>query len=112
MFAKLFAVTSLALLAAATPAPLPGGESSGGSSCSNGPVQCCNSVQYAGSEEASGILALLGVAVQDLNVPVGLNCSPLLGDSDGQSTCSSNTVCCEDNSNGGLISIGCIPITL
>ena len=42
MFAKLFTIASLAILAAATPTP---GGGSGSGSCSTGPVQCCNSME-------------------------------------------------------------------
>lgn len=73
MFAKLFTVASLAILAAATPTP--GGEPA--SSCSTGPVQCCNSVQKADSAAATSILGSIGVVVQDVNALVGLDCSPI-----------------------------------
>ncbi|OJT05431.1 Fruiting body protein SC3 [Trametes pubescens] len=108
MFAKLFTVASLAILAAATPTP--GGEPV--SSCSTGPVQCCNSVQSASSPAAAGILALLGIVVQDVTAEVGLTCSPITVIGAGTSSCSANAVCCQDNSHGGLISIGCLPVTL
>lgn len=75
MFAQLFALSALALLAAATPAPVPGGEPA--SSCSTAPVQCCETVTSAGSSAASGILAAIGVVVQDVNAVVGLTCSPI-----------------------------------
>lgn len=56
--------------------------------------------QQANSASATAILGLLGVVLQDLNVPVGLNCSPIsvvgVGGSDA---CSANAVCCEDNSH-------------
>lgn len=45
--------------------------------CTTGPIQCCNSVDKAGSDAVSKILALLGVVVQDLNVLVGITCSPI-----------------------------------
>ena len=46
MFAKLIALSTLAILAAATPAPFqaPAG-SSGTGSCSTGSIQCCQSLE-------------------------------------------------------------------
>ncbi|KAI0075015.1 fungal hydrophobin, partial [Panus rudis PR-1116 ss-1] len=83
------------------------------STCSTGPVQCCNSVQHAGAPAAAGLLGLLGVVVQDLNVPIGLTCSPIsvIGGGSG-GNCNAQTVCCENNNFSGLIAIGCTPINL
>ncbi|KAJ7589784.1 hypothetical protein C8J56DRAFT_1163603 [Mycena floridula] len=60
---------------------------------------------------AQGILGALGIIIGDIAGQVGLGCAPvsIFGASGGQ--CSTNTVCCEDNSNS-LISLGCVPITL
>ena len=74
MFAKLFTITSLAILAAATPTP---GGGSGSGSCSTGPIQCCNTVEKASDPAAAGILSSIGVVVQDVNALVGLTCSPV-----------------------------------
>ncbi|KZT26116.1 fungal hydrophobin, partial [Neolentinus lepideus HHB14362 ss-1] len=89
------------------PPPTPTGGTSG--SCNTGSVQCCNSVQSAGDGGMPGILGLLGLPA-DPDVLVGTNCSPIdvLGLGAGAS-CTAHPVCCEDNSHGGLISIGCIP---
>ncbi|KAI5122415.1 hypothetical protein M0805_002965 [Coniferiporia weirii] len=109
MFSKLAFIASLAVLAVAIPAP--GAEPA--SECNTAPVQCCDSVTSAGSSAAAPILASIGVVVQDLNIPVGLTCSPIsvVGVGSG-ATCSENAVCCEDNSHGGLVSIGCVPVDL
>ena len=77
------------------------------------------------------ILGLLGVVLQDLDVILGLNCDPITGVGVGSgNACSSVTVCCENNAvvstlpragedetdgvhlQGGIISIGCIPVFL
>ncbi|KAI0719873.1 fungal hydrophobin-domain-containing protein [Cerioporus squamosus] len=81
------------------------------SSCSTGPVQCCQSVEKADGSLAAVVLGLLGIVLGP-DVVVGLTCSPISVIGIGSSSCSSQAVCCEDNSHGGLISIGCIPITL
>ncbi|KAI3595863.1 hydrophobin [Moniliophthora roreri] len=64
------------------------------------------------STPASNVLGLLGVTLTDLNVLVGLTCSPvtILGGIFGG--CSATPVCCENNSFGGVIAIGCVPVNL
>ena len=75
MLSKLFAFSTLAILAVATPTP--GGGGGSGGSCSTGPIQCCQTTTEASDPAAAGILALLGVVVQDVNILVGLTCSPI-----------------------------------
>ncbi|KAI0360649.1 fungal hydrophobin [Trametes cingulata] len=136
MFARLPALASfasLAVLAVATPAPAekrwntptptvtvtvtapapaPTG-GAGGPTCSTGPIQCCNSVASASDPVGSLLLGLLGIVVEGVDVLLGLDCSPIsvIGVGTGNA-CSANTVCCENNNVGGLISIGCVPIIL
>ena len=69
-------LTTLALAAAAIAVPT-GGGSTPAPSCSTGPIQCCNSVTKASDPSATKILGLLGIVLQDLNVLVGLTCSPV-----------------------------------
>ena len=119
MFAKLFTIASLAILAAATPTP---GGGSGSGSCSTGPIQCCNTVEKASDPAAAGVLAAIGVVVQDVDVLVGLTCDPItvIGVGTGGSwyvlrvRCrgwkfeltsmhsNANAVCCQDNSFGKI----------
>ncbi|OJT12010.1 Fruiting body protein SC3 [Trametes pubescens] len=80
MFAQLTAAfATLAILAVANAlpggAPAPSAPAGGAQSCSTGAVQCCNSVQSADSAAIAPILGLLGVVLQDVNIPVGLSCS-------------------------------------
>ena len=98
-----------------------------GETCSSGPIQCCNSLQkvrllfwrrashchslctkyaQASSPSVSNLLGLLGVVVQGADAFVGLNCSPIpiLGLASGAS-CSSEPVCCENNSVVRLLSL-------
>ncbi|KAF5356484.1 hypothetical protein D9757_012562 [Collybiopsis confluens] len=107
-FKLAFVTVALATLAAATPAP----RNEPASSCTTGPIQCCNTVTTASNPAAAGILALLGIVLQDLTVAVGLTCSPITLIGVGNSGCAAQAVCCEDNSHGGLISIGCVPVQL
>ncbi|KAI0657122.1 hydrophobin 1 [Cubamyces menziesii] len=109
--AIVLAVSALPILAAAT--PLEGRGGSGGSSCSTGDLQCCNSTEMADSAKGAALLALLGIVLQDTNVLLGVNCSPItvVGVGSGGS-CSAHAVCCSDNSHGSAVSIGCVPVTL
>ncbi|KAI0648528.1 fungal hydrophobin [Trametes meyenii] len=110
MFSRtaVFAFATAPLLAAAMPGALQTRQS-----CSTGSIQCCQQTTSANSVSGSAILGLLGVILQDLDVLLGVNCSPLsvVGIGSGNA-CSATTVCCQDNSQGGLISIGCLPIIL
>ncbi|KAI0070167.1 fungal hydrophobin [Panus rudis PR-1116 ss-1] len=115
MFSHLAAFTVLAapLLAAATPAPGAVARGEPASSCSTAPIQCCESTTSAGSATGAALLKGLGIVVQDVDALLGLTCSPIsvVGVGSG-SACSTTAVCCEDNSHGGLVSIGCVPVTL
>ncbi|KIK53758.1 hypothetical protein GYMLUDRAFT_178516 [Collybiopsis luxurians FD-317 M1] len=108
-FKLAFVTAALAALVAATPAPR--GEPA--SSCTTGPVQCCNTVTKASDPAAESVLGLLGIVLQNTNVVVGLTCNPItvIGIT-GNGDCSAQAVCCQDNSHGGLISIGCVPVQL
>ncbi|KAM5537113.1 hypothetical protein V8D89_009259 [Ganoderma adspersum] len=109
MFARAaaFSLLALPLFAAATPTVLRR------DSCNTGDIQCCNSVQDSNSTAITTLLGLLGVSASDVTGQVGLECSPLtvIGAGVG-SSCSQAPVCCQNNNVGGLISIGCVPVTL
>ncbi|KAF9064113.1 fungal hydrophobin-domain-containing protein [Rhodocollybia butyracea] len=109
-FKLAFVSAALATLALASPAP----RNEPASSCSTGPVQCCDSVQTASQAAADpgtlALLGLIGVLIGDVTGLVGLTCSGI--NVAGGGTCSSQAVCCTDNATGGLISVGCVPVTL
>ncbi|KAI0644921.1 hydrophobin 2 [Trametes meyenii] len=100
------AVAAMPLLAVATPLEAR-------QTCSTGAIQCCQHTATANDASVAAILGLLGVVVQDVTALVGLDCSPInvVGVGSGNA-CSANAVCCENNNVGGLISIGCLPVTL
>ncbi|PIL27810.1 hypothetical protein GSI_10964 [Ganoderma sinense ZZ0214-1] len=112
MFSRVaaFALAAMPLLAAATPLELAARD--GGPSCATGPIQCCDIVEPASAPDATVLLGLLGIVLQDLSVLVGITCSPITVIGGVLGTCSATAVCCEDNSYGGVISIGCVPVTL
>ncbi|EAU87422.1 CoH1 [Coprinopsis cinerea okayama7 len=102
-------LSTLALLAATAAAgPLEARQGQ----CNTGPVQCCNSISTAKDPATSLLLGLLGIVVQDLNIPIGLTCSPISVIGLPGNSCSTQPVCCEDNSFNGVVAIGCTPINI
>ncbi|RPD55308.1 fungal hydrophobin [Lentinus tigrinus ALCF2SS1-7] len=105
MFARLAVVSTLsfALLAAAADT----------GSCSTGPVQCCNSVESSDSAAGSALLSVLGIDLKGVTAQLGLGCSPISAVGLGSgNACASQAVCCQNNNVGGLVSIGCAPVSL
>ncbi|KLO09586.1 fungal hydrophobin [Schizopora paradoxa] len=107
----------MTILAAATAVPAPSKTTSTTptptpTQCNTGSLECCNSVQSASSPAAASLLALLGIVLQDLDVLVGITCSPLTGVGISGTSCSSDPVCCDNNSFNGVIAIGCTPINI
>ncbi|KAF9238071.1 hydrophobin [Melanogaster broomeanus] len=75
-------------------------------SCNTGSIQCCSSMQTAGSGgSVDSLLGLLGLSIGS-GTPVGLNCVAVLGTG---ASCQQQPVCCSDNSYNGLVNIGCSP---
>ncbi|KAI5121527.1 hypothetical protein M0805_002587 [Coniferiporia weirii] len=107
-----------ALFAVATASPKPSKTTSSSaptptpSQCNTGPIQCCQSVEPATSSVVTTLLALLGIVLEDLDVNVGLTCSPLSIIGIGGDTCDASPVCCENNTFNGIIAIGCSPINI
>ncbi|THU77680.1 hydrophobin-domain-containing protein [Dendrothele bispora CBS 962.96] len=83
-----------------------------GGQCNTGSLQCCNSVQKASSSGVGLLLGLLGVVLGDVNVLVGVTCSPLSVIGVGGNSCTAQPVCCENNNFNGVIAIGCTPINI
>ncbi|GJE95089.1 fungal hydrophobin [Phanerochaete sordida] len=104
----LFSALSVALLAVATPANVARGGGSSGSAT----TACCDSTEPADSAAGAALLKTIGVDLSDLNVLLGLTCSPIsvIGVGSG-SACSGTTVSCSNGVVHG-IGIGCVPVTL
>lgn len=80
MFSKVILVASLVAVSTAASLPVVGGLlRRTDATCNTGPVQCCQNIAGADGPMASQLLALLGVAVQDVNVPIGVSCNPITG---------------------------------
>ncbi|KAI0755658.1 hypothetical protein C8Q74DRAFT_1222051 [Fomes fomentarius] len=88
------AITVMPLLAAANPI------NTHNSTCSSGPVQCCDTTALAGSPKGADALKGIHVVVEDVNVLLGLQCMPIsiIGVGIGGS-CNNQAVCCQDNSH-------------
>ncbi|OCB90812.1 fungal hydrophobin [Sanghuangporus baumii] len=50
-------------------------------------AMCCSSVAPAGSTAIAPILSAIGVVIQDVNIPVGVGCSPITVIGTGSSGC-------------------------
>ncbi|KIP01475.1 hydrophobin [Phlebiopsis gigantea 11061_1 CR5-6] len=106
------ALLALPLLAVATPL-----EVRQNGSCDTGSLQCCESTvepsDVPSDPLVGAILGLLGIVVGDLTGLVGLTCSPIsvVGIGSGDA-CTASPVCCTNSNVGGLISIGCVPVSL
>ncbi|KAJ2931467.1 hypothetical protein H1R20_g5558, partial [Candolleomyces eurysporus] len=106
LIALALATVAIAAPSGGLPTPIPA------SQCNTGPIQCCDSLQTAGAPAVAPILALLGVVVQDVNVPVGVTCSPISVIGVPGNSCSAQAVCCEKNGFNGVVAIGCTPVDL
>ncbi|KAG6329384.1 hypothetical protein ID866_9705 [Astraeus odoratus] len=104
MFTRLFAVASVAALAVAGPL-------AARDQCSNGTLQCCNSVlssyQYT---PTSAVYNLLDVVVDAL-VEANVQCSPI-GILNSGSDCTQQTVCCSGTQMNGVVNVGCNNVSL
>ncbi|KAI0713768.1 fungal hydrophobin-domain-containing protein [Earliella scabrosa] len=110
ILSRALAFAALPLLAVATHGLHKARTNSG--ACSTGTLQCCESVGQSSSPALANMLEAVGIQL-GADVPVGLTCTPItvLGVG-GASPCSANAVCCENNSFGGLVSVGCVPVIL
>ncbi|KAK7469169.1 hypothetical protein VKT23_003660 [Stygiomarasmius scandens] len=82
------------------------------SQCNTGKLQCCNSVQSSSSSSVAGLAGLLGIALQGVNIPIGVTCNPISVIGIGGNSCSAQPVCCQSNNFNGVLAIGCTPVNL
>jgi hypothetical protein len=107
--------SKLAILAAASMAVFVAAAPQGGinNSCNTGPVQCCNQMMKSDSAQATFLTSLLGISLEGITGQVGAQCSPITAIGLGSgSSCSSQPVCCSNNSFNGLVAVGCSPVNL
>ncbi|KAJ7455091.1 hypothetical protein FB451DRAFT_1516719 [Mycena latifolia] len=83
-------------------------------------LQCCTSVQSSSTSAVSTVAALLGLDLSGLDVPIGLNCSPITVSGNSwlvlltRAATGGTTVTYDapEKEWDGLIAINCIPIAL
>ncbi|KAF9480561.1 hydrophobin-251, partial [Pholiota conissans] len=80
--------------------------------CNTGSIQCCQSTQSASVTTLTELSSLLGLALPDITGLIGLTCSGINVLGIGGTSCSAQPVCCNNNSFGGLIALGCTPLNL
>ncbi|KAH9961090.1 hypothetical protein BC827DRAFT_1205060 [Russula dissimulans] len=77
--------------------------------CDTGTVQCCNTYTSSSNPLTSLLSGLLSIGIPiDPNLVVGLSCAAILGGN----SCNNQPVCCDNVSQSGLISLGCVPINI
>ncbi|KLO13693.1 fungal hydrophobin [Schizopora paradoxa] len=103
MFSKLFVAASLAILAVATPAPW-------GSSGSTTPNACCTSTTTAGNSAFAGLFQSLGIDISNVNVPIGLGCSPITVVGVSGTSCTNDPVSCDQIFTPSLVGLNCVPV--
>ncbi|KAF8838440.1 hydrophobin [Paxillus ammoniavirescens] len=106
MFARVFALLPLALLASAS-------HLEARDQCNTGSISCCNQVQTA--QQANQILSQynLVAAAAAAGGNVGLTCTPVtvVGTGSGCDA-TQQPVCCTGNQFNGVVNIGCTPINV
>ncbi|KAI6142665.1 hydrophobin-3 precursor [Pisolithus tinctorius] len=111
MFSRIFAVAALAALAIAGPLEVRGGSSQ----CNTGTLSCCSQVQTVCDVQnlfsASGLTAV--AASVPVSALVGVSCTPVTVAGTGSGAqCSTQPVCCTDNTFLGTANMGCMPVNV
>ncbi|KLO13694.1 fungal hydrophobin [Schizopora paradoxa] len=99
MFSKLFVAASLAILAVAT--PMPNGEPTANA--------CCTSTTTAGNSAFASLFKSIGIDVSDVNVPIGLGCSPITVVGVSGTSCTNDPVSCDQIFSPSLVGLNCVP---
>ncbi|EMD35900.1 hypothetical protein CERSUDRAFT_96125 [Gelatoporia subvermispora B] len=109
MFALKSAVAAALLAAPALVVALP---QSSGSECQPAQVQCCDTMAPGDSDHMRAVGKALKMNVDESKwYGTGCSQSGLLGLGGGTS-CTTSPMCCEGNDFGGLIGLGCLPISI
>ncbi|KAF5320953.1 hypothetical protein D9619_001629 [Psilocybe cf. subviscida] len=103
---------SLPIFAAATTVDVAARNDDGGSQCSGGTINCCNSTQNSTALNLGTLSSLLGIQLPNIGALIGLTCTSIAALSALGQQCASQQVCCTNNSFNGLIALGCTAINL
>ncbi|KAN0080177.1 Fungal hydrophobin domain containing protein [Tylopilus felleus] len=106
MFARVFALLPLALLASAS-------HLEARDTCSTGSINCCNSVQTYKS--AQGYLTKHNIVLPvdlDVSALLGIECSGITAIGVSGTSCTAQTACCNGDTFNGLVTLGCSPINV
>ncbi|KAG6818295.1 hypothetical protein H0H93_006201 [Arthromyces matolae] len=82
--------------------------------CTVGSLTCCNDLQPFGTPATQDLASgLLNIALGAIGVQAGFDCVPVGVAGGGGQECNAQTACCSDeNFNGGLIGLACMPFNL
>ncbi|KAK0444146.1 hydrophobin-251 [Armillaria borealis] len=106
MFARIFALSALAMASALPASTVDGG------SCNTGTLECCKSVQSPTSAPIQTLLGLLNIPIGSVTGQVGLTCNPITVIGLGTTQCANQPACCTGNNYNGLVALGCTPINV
>ncbi|KAG7440192.1 fungal hydrophobin [Guyanagaster necrorhizus] len=104
MFACLSAFTLLALPLFATTTIFPQQDT-----CASGTAVCCNSPSFS---IVQTLLGLLEIIFGSVTGNIGLICNLITVIGVGDTNCSNQAVCYENNSFNGIVALGCISINV
>ncbi|OBZ78122.1 hypothetical protein A0H81_02283 [Grifola frondosa] len=105
-------MTSLALLAAANPAPVPQSSAEGCTLLVDN-LLCCQEFEPGDAPILGPIFELLGLLLPGVNTLVGLQCTSTNAVEVALGSClDGNVGCCDINDLGGVVALGCHPVTL
>ncbi|KAF5322071.1 hypothetical protein D9619_001630 [Psilocybe cf. subviscida] len=80
--------------------------------CSGGQINCCGSTQNSTALNLGTLSSALGIQLPNISGLIGLTCTSVALLSALGQQCSSQQVCCTNNSFNGVVALGCNAINL
>ncbi|KAJ7575019.1 hydrophobin 2 [Mycena floridula] len=75
-------------------------------------IECCSSLEEASSPIGVAILKLFGIDPSSVTGLIGVSCSPITVVGAGNGNSAAIFFCQADDLFAGLISLGCVPVTV